>query len=56
SLPAMKIVEPLIALFLGLSILGEYLQVESVFGWLVMGASIGGMLVATGMLARKPVA
>ncbi|AWB83199.1 DMT family transporter [Corynebacterium liangguodongii] len=56
SLPAMKIVEPLIALTLGLTILGESLQVNTVAEWAVMGASISGMLVATGMLARRPVA
>lgn len=56
SLPAMKITEPMIALGAGSAILGENLQVDSVFGWLLMGASISGMLIATGMLARKPVA
>lgn len=55
SLPAMKIVEPLIALTLGWTILGEKMQVSSVAGWAVMGASISGMLIAAGMLARKPV-
>ena len=55
SLPAMKIVEPLIALTLGWTILGEKMQLDSVAGWAVMGASISGMLIAAGMLARKPV-
>ncbi|SDM05472.1 hypothetical protein SAMN04488535_1735 [Corynebacterium mycetoides] len=55
SLPAMKIAEPLVAFYLGWSILGEKMQVASVFGWAVMVASISCMLVATAMLARKPV-
>lgn len=55
SLPAMKIVEPLVALSLGYMLLGEDFGVSSVVGWAVIVAAIVGMMVATGMLSRKPV-
>ncbi|WKD56696.1 hypothetical protein CAPI_00580 [Corynebacterium capitovis DSM 44611] len=54
SLPAMKIVEPLVALLLGFTVLGERLAVSSALGWLVIGAAIIGMVGATGMLSRRP--
>ncbi len=56
SLPAMKIVEPLVALSLGYMVLGEDFKVSSVLGWTVIALAIVGMMVATGMLSRKPVA
>lgn len=56
SLPAMKIVEPLVALSLGWLILGESLQVTTSLGWMVIAVAIIGMVSATGMLARKGIA
>ncbi|MDY5786394.1 DMT family transporter [Corynebacterium sp.] len=55
SLPAMKIVEPLIALLLGFTLLGESFAISSLLGWAVIIAAIVGMMVATGMISRKPV-
>src|SRR5699024_10805300 len=36
SLPAMKIIEPLIAFSLGYAVLHDQFQVRSIFGWTVM--------------------
>ncbi len=55
SLPAMKIVEPLVALFLGFFLLGESFAVTSLVGWAAIVAAIVGMMAATGMLSRRPV-
>lgn len=56
SLPAMKIMEPLVALSLGYVVLGEDFSVSGLAGWGAIVAAIAGMMLATGMLARKPVA
>lgn len=52
SLPASKIVEPLVAFSLGLFLLGESFRVDSVLGWLAVGTSTGVMLVSAAMLTR----
>lgn len=52
SLPASKIVEPIVAFALGLAVLGETFRVDSVLGWVAVGASIGIMLVSAAMLTR----
>ena len=49
SLPANKVAEPLVALLLGYTLLGEEFSVGS-WGLVVMGASISGMLLAAAML------
>lgn len=55
SLPASKIVEPIVAFALGVYVLGESFRVESVLGWVAVGASIGVMLVSAAMLTRVSV-
>lgn len=55
SLPAMTIMEPIVAFGLGYWVLGEKFQVESVAGWCVMGASLIIMIAATIVLSRVPV-
>lgn len=55
SLPASKIVEPIVAFALGVYVLGESFRVESVLGWVAVGTSIGVMLVSAAMLTRVSV-
>lgn len=55
SLPASKIVEPLVAFALGILLLGETFRVESVLGWVAVGTSIGAMLISAAMLTRVSV-
>ena len=52
SLPASKIIEPLVAFSLGLFLLGESFRVDSAVGWAAVGTSIGVMLVSAAMLTR----
>ncbi|SDS61977.1 DMT family transporter [Corynebacterium timonense] len=54
SLPAMKITEPIVALALGFTLLGEDFAVSSVPGWLAISVAVVGMVGATGMLSRRP--
>ena len=54
SLPAMTVVEPIVAFVLGYAILGERFQVEGP-QWLIMGAVVVVMLVSTVVLSRKGV-
>lgn len=55
SLPAMTIMEPIVAFGLGYWVLGEKFQVSSIAGWCVMGVSLIIMIVATIVLSRVPV-
>ena len=55
SLPAMTIMEPLVAFGLGYAVLGEKFQVNSLLGWLVMSAALAVMIFATIILSRVPV-
>lgn len=55
SLPAMTIMEPIVAFGLGYWVLGEKFQVESAVGWSVMGGSLVIMIVSTIVLSRLPV-
>ena len=55
SLPASKIVEPLVAFALGILLLGETFRVESVLGWVAVGTSIGAMLISAAMLTSVSV-
>lgn len=54
SLPAMTIVEPIVAFTLGYTILHEKFQVSSAFGWATMAAALIVMIVATVVLSRSP--
>lgn len=54
SLPAMKIIEPLIAFTLGYVVLSEQFQVRSIFGWTVMALAVAMMILATIVLSQKP--
>lgn len=54
SLPAMTIVEPIVAFALGYTILYEKFQVSSALGWGVMAASLVIMFAATVILSRSP--
>lgn len=55
SLPAMTIMEPIVAFGLGYWVLGEKFQVNSSVGWCVMGGSLAIMVIATVVLSRLPV-
>lgn len=55
SLPAMTIGEPIVAFTLGYLVLGEKFQVDSVFGWLAMGAALIAMICATVALSRSSI-
>ena len=55
SLPAMTIMEPIVAFGLGYWVLGEKFQVSSAAGWCVMAGSLLVMIVATIVLSRVPV-
>ena len=55
SLPAMTIMEPIVAFGLGYWVLGEKFQVESALGWTVMAGSLIIMVVSTVVLSRIPV-
>lgn len=55
SLPAMTIIEPIVAFALGYAVLGEQFRVTSLTGWAAMGAALLAMAVATAVLARKGV-
>lgn len=52
TLPAMKVVEPLVALSLGLVLLGEKFAVSGFLGWTAMAALIAGMLCSAAMVTR----
>lgn len=52
SLPAMTIVEPLVAFSLGYIVLGEHFQVKSFAGWGVMAAAMVVMIGSTIALSR----
>ncbi|MDY3128097.1 MAG: DMT family transporter [Corynebacterium sp.] len=54
SLPAMTIVEPLVAFSLGIGVLQERFQVSSAAGWTVMAIAVVVMLGATIVLSRQP--
>ena len=54
SLPAMKIIEPLIAFTLGYTVLSEQFQVHTFFGWTVMVFAVATMVFATIVLSQKP--
>ena len=55
SLPAMTIMEPIVAFGLGYWVLGEKFQVSSAAGWCVMAGSLLVMIVGTIVLSRVPV-
>lgn len=52
TLPAMKVAEPLVAITLGVTLLGEQFQVATVLGWATITAAICGMCIAVIMLTR----
>lgn len=54
SLPAMKIIEPLIAFTLGYTVLSEQFQVHTFFGWTVMVFAVATMVFSTIVLSQKP--
>lgn len=53
SLPAMTVVEPVVAFTLGYVVLGEEFRVESTLGWIVMLLAVAAMFVGTFRLARR---
>lgn len=53
SLPAMTIVEPIVAFALGYVVLGEKFQVSSIEGWTAMAAALLVMVLATIALSRR---
>lgn len=55
SLPASKVAEPILALSLGLTVLGETFRVDSVWGYALLGSSISVMLLSAVMLTRVSV-
>lgn len=55
SLPAMTIVEPLVAFSLGYAVLGERFQVTTSVGWFSMGVALTVMIGATVALSRMSV-
>lgn len=55
SLPAMTIVEPIVAFTLGYAVLGEQFRVSGL-NWLYMAAALGTMVIATIALSRRGVA
>lgn len=55
SLPAMTIIEPIVAFFLGYAVLGEKFQVSSLGGWIVMAAALAVMIAGTVILSQQPV-
>lgn len=54
SLPAMTILEPIVAFALGYAVLGEKFQVTSLAGWTVMATALAVMIMATIILSRVP--
>ena len=52
TLPAMKVVEPLVALTLGLVLLGEKFSLSGALGWTAMALLIAGMLFSAAMVTR----
>ena len=52
SLPASKIVEPLLAFSLSLTLLGESFRDQSVFGYVLVGSSVSVMLISAAFLTR----
>lgn len=54
SLPAMTIIEPIVAFGLGYVVLGEEFQIHSAAGWTVMAAALAVMVAATIVLSRVP--
>ena len=52
TLPAMKVVEPLVALSLGLALLGEKFALTGFLGWTAMVVTIAGMLFSAAMVTR----
>lgn len=55
SLPAMTIVEPLVAFSLGYAVLGERFQVNTSGGWFAMGVALAVMIGTTIALSRMSV-
>ena len=55
SLPAMTIVEPLVAFSLGYAVLGERFQVTTSVGWFSMCVALTVMVGATVALSRMSV-
>lgn len=54
SLPAMTIMEPIVAFALGYWVLGEQFQVSTAGGWIVMACALAVMVLATITLSRVP--
>ncbi len=54
SLPAMTIMEPIVAFGLGYWVLGEQFGVSSALGWTVMAGALAVMVTATLVLSRAP--
>ena len=55
SLPAMTIMEPIVAFGLGYVVLGEQFQVDSLAGWTLMSLALAVMILGTVILSRRPV-
>lgn len=55
SLPAMTILEPLVAFALGYAVLKEQFQVHTAWGWVAMACAIAMMIAATVVLSREPI-
>lgn len=54
SLPAMSVVNPVLASLMGVVLFGEHLNANGALAWFVAGASIVSMFVGTWWLARSP--
>ena len=54
SLPAMTVIEPIVAFSLGYAILNEKFQVDSFLGWMVMALALLVMVTATVLLSQQP--
>ncbi|KQB84522.1 DMT family transporter [Corynebacterium oculi] len=55
SLPAMTIMEPVVAFGLGYAVLGERFQVTTALGWVLMGLALLAMILSTVALSRRGV-
>ncbi|WP_047260476.1 DMT family transporter [Corynebacterium uterequi] len=53
SLPAMSVSTPLVALTVGMIVLREHFQIDSVAGWVVMAVAISAMTAGTIQLSRR---
>lgn len=54
SLPAMSVVNPVLASVMGVVLFGEHLDAHGALAWFVAGASIVAMVVGTYWLSRSP--